>query len=176
MEPGLHRAGGYAKSLGYLLNWQVPPVPQYDDDPLVGRQPGEGGLEREPGIRGSVRVGCRHLGGVVEGNDANRPGMPHPVAADVDEDPVEPGVEPIHLAQCSPTRPGPGDSFLRRVFGLVAIAQDQGCEPVALQESRVIEGGERLEAFATPGLGRAVGETPAAACSVGDPRAPPDAL
>ena len=96
--------------------------------------------------------------------------MPHPVAADVDEDPVEPGVEPILVAQRLPTRPGAGDGLLRGIFGFVPIAQDERGEPVAHKQARVIECGEGLEALPTRAIRRIDGETPATVVRVRDRR------
>jgi hypothetical protein len=71
----------------------------------------------------------------------------HAVAADVEQDPVEPGIEPARVAERSPAGPGPGYGFLSCVFGLVAVAEDESGEPIALEQPSVVEGREGFDSM-----------------------------
>ena len=59
------------------------------------------------------------------------------VATRVRDDPPEPCVEPIWLAQAAPVAPGGHERVVDRILCLCGVAQDEGCQTVARIELSV---------------------------------------
>lgn len=65
----------------------------------------------------------------IKGQEADLAAAAEPISADVDEDPVEPGIEARGIPQRRRRPPRSDQSILRRVLCLGLIAQDQAGEP-----------------------------------------------
>src|SRR5712691_11469305 len=70
-------------------------------------------------------VSRAHGRGVVERDLANLAATPELIAADIDEDPIEPGLETGGVAQETGRSPGPQQRLLCRVLRFLPIAEDQ---------------------------------------------------
>jgi len=115
-------------------------VDEHQDGPVLDAEFEEGPLEL---------VTIRHPGNVVgwlgrlevDGDDlgALTLGAPSLVRARVDEQSVEPRVEPLAFAQPAQVSPRPDQRLLDRVLGCVRIAQDPGGDG----EQAVVGGGRQ---------------------------------
>src|SRR5471032_1890285 len=108
VKAGLHRAQGQAQARPDLVQGQVSPVVQDDDLAAFSAHP----LHRaEDRVALDERPEWIAAGGLLRGSlevDEADPAAPaHPVATDVDQDPVEPGLEAGRVAQRLECRPGP---------------------------------------------------------------------
>ena len=67
--------------------------------------------------------------GAIKGHEADLAAAAEPIPADVDQDPIEPGVETRRVAQCRRRAPGQDQRILGGVLGLGLIAEDQAGQP-----------------------------------------------
>src|SRR4029079_7034821 len=122
-----HRA---VKASADRLQREVCPEVKDQDHSLVVTERSQRAEQLIAGIDIAERVvddygACR----AVEGHEADLAPAPQPIAADVDQDPVEPGVEPGGIAKRRSGAPGPDERILRCVLGLGPIAENQAGEP-----------------------------------------------
>ena len=136
VEAGLDRPRGMSSRRRDLVDGQVAVVAQRDDDLVVGRQR----RDRRPddvAVLGTAGVVARREGDL--GRDVGRlpSPRPQPVPAGVDEDPVEPWLEPGGVTQGLPLAPGLDERVVRRVLRLGGVAQDRPGQTVGLVEMLV---------------------------------------
>jgi hypothetical protein len=74
-----------------------------------------------------------------------------PVAADVHQDPIEPGLEPGWVAQGSRRLPGPHQGVLGRVLSLVLVAEEHARQAIGPIELTVREAQEPFSGCAGSG-------------------------
>jgi len=67
----------------------------------------------------------RERAGIVHGDEPNQSATAQPITADVDEDPIEPGLEAGGVAQRGSRPPGAQQGVLGRVFSLLSVAKHQ---------------------------------------------------
>ena len=142
MEPGFHRAERPVEPLGDGVERQIGPEAKDDDDPLVGRQPREAGEQRvtlEEGLKG-VASGRVDTG--VHRDEADDVPAAQPVAAAVDQDPVEPGSEFVRLAERPERLPGDDERVLDRVLGFGGVGEQQAGQSIGAIERRAGRGDE----------------------------------
>ena len=125
------------------LDRQVAVVAKGDDDPVVGRQrrDGVGQDVAVVRLREWVTGRDRDLGRDVRRLPARGP---QPIAAGVDEDPVEPRLEPRRVAQRRPLPPGLVERVVRGVLGVGRVAQDRAGQAIGRVEMVVGEAQEGL--------------------------------
>jgi len=87
-----------------------------------GRRRSESLVENLALVQAGECVGAGHLGFVGEGERADHLSA-HPHAAAVDEDPVEPGVDPLGIAQLSPVEPGLDRGIVDGILGIRSVAE-----------------------------------------------------
>jgi len=78
---------------------------------------------------------------------ASTPGTSKPVAAGVDQDPSEPGVEPVRIPEAAVVPPCSDERVVGRILSLLCVAEDQPSEAVggiqALGDEQLEGGGSR---------------------------------
>ena len=138
MEPRFDRALGPASPLSHGGQRQVGEVMQHDDDPLVGIEERHRSHYLVTLQDTAKRIGLRDgLRDRVERDEAHAAATAQAVAADVDQDPIEPGLEAIGIAQGPGRPPGTDQSFLGRILGVALIAKEEAGQPIgAIQLSR----------------------------------------
>jgi hypothetical protein len=113
------------------------------DRPLLGLQAPEAALELIA-IRQSVRaVVGRRLG--PDDPNLGRPAalVPALIGAGVDEEPTEPGIEPVRVTESRQLSPCMDEGFLDGVLGALPVAEDEardGEEAVARRDRERLEG------------------------------------
>src|SRR5262245_44250137 len=130
VQARLDRAYGAIKPDSDRLQREVRPEMEDQDHPLVVTEGAQRAEQLVVGkhLREWVGGGYR-VGGAVEGHQADLAATPQPIAADVDQDPVEPCVETGRVAQRGSGAPGPDQRILRGVLGFSVIAEDQAGQP-----------------------------------------------
>ena len=125
MEPRAGGAGRDAERLGDLRR-RVPEVVVQDEDrPLFGREPAEPTFEQVP-------VGDREqLVGSGRSVDRQDPQVRGSAAlarrlgdADVDEEALEPRIEPVRIAEAPQVTPGDHQRVLEGILGPIDVAED----------------------------------------------------
>ena len=112
---------------------QAQVVVKDDDRAVLGIEAAHAALDLIPVGRG--RLGVGHREGVDLGEldlDAAALGRPELIAAGVEEEPVEPGVEAVGVAQGGQVPPASDERLLDGVLGTVGVPEDQsggGVEP-----------------------------------------------
>ena len=98
---------------------------EHEDRPLIGRQPAEPAFELVPVGDGEQVVGCRRS------VDRQHPQVRRPATlarrlgdADVDEEAVEPRIEPVRIAEAPQVTPGDHQRVLEGILGPIDVAQD----------------------------------------------------
>ena len=125
MKPRTRRSGGDVKDLPDLVQAQPEVVVKHKNCPLFWRETPEPTLdliaidERCDVIRGSRSVDREH-------SDARDPGAPSAClcVAGVDEHSVEPGIEPVRIAESGQLTPGDHERLLHRILGQADVAED----------------------------------------------------
>ena len=134
MESGTGRAGRDAERLGDL-GWRVPEVVVHGEDgPLLGRQPSKAAVEEVPVRDGQQLVGRRRS------VDREEPQVRRPATltrrvsdADVDDEPRQPRIEPVGIAEPAQVTPGDHQRVLQGILGPVDVTED----PVGGREQAV---------------------------------------
>jgi len=151
METRLHRAERNAELVGDLRQAEPEVVVEDDNRPLLGREPPEATFEliaiddRDGGVRHRRSVDRKDPNG-------GRPAAATPDLAvtRVDEEPVQPRVEPLGIAKSRQLAPRQHERLLDGILGRAEIAQDPERdreEPIA---ACTCQAGER---FLIPGAG-----------------------
>ena len=148
MQPRADGAYGCAHRARNLLHREVAVEAKDDGDALVGVEMAERALQL-------VAVVDLPMG-VMRGSDRSRsiqiivasaPGTSKPVAAGVDQDPSEPGVEPVRIAEAAVIPPCSDERVVGRILSLLCVAEDQPSEAVrgiqALSDEQLEGGGSR---------------------------------
>ena len=138
---------GMSSRLAISLHRQVAVVAERDDDSVLGRQSRDGVGQEVAVVRLSewVTGRDRDLGRDVRGLPARGP---QPIATRVDEDPVEPWLEPRRVPQRRPLPPGLLERVVRRVLGIGRVAQDRAGQAIGGVEMVIGQAQEGLGALA----------------------------
>ena len=135
-ESGLRRPEGNAEVFGDLGHGQPEGVMENENGPLLRRKSPEAAVQLVAIVDPQKLVGggrCVRL----EQDDIGRE-VPAPSrfrVAGVDENPVEPCLEPIEVAQSGEVPPHLDEGYLDRVLGEVGVAQDpMGDEDAAVAD------------------------------------------
>ena len=116
---------------------------QDDHRSLVRRQPAEAPIQLVSIDDRTDRVdGDRFMGWAPRHAvpmPAAAPGLVHAAA---DEEPMQPGIEAVGIAEGRQVAPGTHECLLDRVLGLVRFVEDQPCDRIESGESRSDEHGE----------------------------------
>lgn len=124
MEAGLRRPGGNLESVGHLVHREAVVEAQDQDAALRVGQPAEAALELVPIGQLGRAIELARFG--RDDRDLRAPLAPTSadVVAGVDEQPVEPGVEPLRVAQRGQIAPGSDQRFLGGILRELGVAQD----------------------------------------------------
>lgn len=151
MEPRLDGADGDLEGVGDLGQRLALEVVQHEQGAVVGREPIERPLDGVDG--GGAFVGRRARRGQgldrveeVAGGDLADPPTPPPaqgLAAAVDDDPSQPGVEASGVTEPASVAPGIEDGVLGRVAGVGLVAEDRPGGPVDAVDPMFHQGPER---------------------------------
>jgi hypothetical protein len=144
-EAGLRSSEGNAKVVGDLGHTHPEAVAKDQDGALVRRKAPERAVQLIPVMDAQVSVGSGRSVGLQDGDVCREPAAsPRFGVAGVDKDPMEPGFEPIELAQRGKLAPNLDERHLYGVFGQVGVAQDSVRNKHALPADLANEGGEGL--------------------------------
>ncbi len=102
-----------------------------DHGALVGVEMADATLDLVP--VGRSRLGIRHRQGMDLGKldlDASALGGPELIAAGVEEEPVQPGLEAIGIAQSRQVPPAADERLLDGVLGTIRVPQDESSRGV----------------------------------------------
>jgi hypothetical protein len=145
MESRSGRPGRDAEQFGDLDEGQADVVVEYEDGPL---------LHREPTVRTLELIAVRDRVGIVgrrwpaDGQDSDvRPPRLSPlrlVVAGMNEDSMDPRLEAIRVAKMREPLPGQDEGVLQSVLGSTAVAQDPEGDGVEDVTDLMHQDGERL--------------------------------
>ena len=118
-----------------MAPWHAEEVMQDDDRTPAGLEGPERAIEQVAIHDATAEIGGRrdlersqlHL-------DRTALAAPDQVEAGIDEQSMEPGVEPVHVAQCGEVAPAPDESLLDSVPCKVGIPEDQACGRVQARD------------------------------------------
>lgn len=136
METRAHGAYRRTDQARKVLDGKVAIEAKDHDDPMIRGESAEGALEAVALIDGPM--------GVMRGNRLSRVSQvvvasvspsSEAVAARVDEDPPEPGVEPLGIAEPMVVAPCSDERIVGRIFRLLCVAKDEAGKPIALVEA-----------------------------------------
>ena len=147
VQPGLRGPDGRAKSVGQPVDGQVGIEVEDEDRPLRHGERPQATLQLVP--VGEIGRAIRLARLVAQERDR---ALPAPAVArgrraGIDHQPVQPGIEPLDVAQRRQVPPGVQHRFLDGVLGEIGIAQDQAGDRV---QSIDAAGGERGEGLSVP--------------------------
>jgi hypothetical protein len=151
VEPRLHGSLPLAGPGRDLRRRMTLKVTEDDDHAVLGLQPVEGSLQ---GVAfGPARRPIYHgnLGRGVYGQGPDTPLAQAP-PADVDEDPIEPGIENRAISQVIETCPSQECRVMHGILGIAGIAQYDGGQTIGTQQTT----------FCQPLEGQATGRLPVA--------------
>src|ERR1035437_10041775 len=134
MKARLHGSLGHACSQGDVLDGHVGPEPEDHDYSVVGVETRERSAQFVAAGGGLTLVGDARQARQLERLSAASGPLAKTVAADVDENPTEPRLELVGVAQLVPIAPGRGEGVLRGVLGFLRTAQDRPSKSVRLVE------------------------------------------
>ena len=146
MEARLHRAEGHAQGIGHLGIGQIEEEVEHEDRPLVRWQVPEpafelvakGERDLAVGHRRPVRLQRVHLDGPTSGL------APRHAVAGVDDESVQPGLEPLGYAKAPQADPCPDERVLDGVLGSLLAAQDQACDRIEATDAEHDQHRERV--------------------------------
>jgi hypothetical protein len=143
MKPRFHRPGRDPESVGDVIHRQVRPETKDDGDAEVDVQSVDGRQEVAFADQSVVGIGCGLVGGLgVDRDEPDDPAASQAIATDVDQDPIEPRLEPSGILQRPDSVPRPDEGVVGRVLSVVEAAEDQTGETVGAVELDVRESGE----------------------------------
>ena len=129
MKPRLDGADRPPNAFGYVLKGQIGPVVEDEDKAMIVVQRRHRTEDLIPLDKISERIpDRRERAGIVHGDEPNQSATAQPITADVDEDPIEPGLEAGGVAQRGSRPPGAQQGVLGRVFSLLSVAKDSSGE------------------------------------------------
>jgi hypothetical protein len=147
VQAGLHRAEPLTGPIGNLSEAQVLVVAERDCDPLVGGQVRQSATEGVALGQGSGSVRGGRLRRLRDVDDPDASTTTEPVPATVDEDPVEPGVEPGAVPQRVEPLPRVHRRVLDRILCLQLAPEDHRREAIRPGQVKVGEHREGGRAF-----------------------------
>jgi hypothetical protein len=122
-----------AERVGDLREWQTDVMVERQQGALIRREATESAFQLVSVVdRELVLVRRRRLDGQYP--DAGRPAasLGRFRVAGMDEDPADPGVKPIRIAEARQFTPGDLQRVLRRILGSIDVAEDSLREPIEL--------------------------------------------
>ena len=143
-EPGLRRAEREVEGLGHGRHGHPDVVVEHEDGTLLRRQGGGSRVRagHDPAtspveVADRLRAQWRQL-------DLDRPATTPPgdVEAGVDGQSMEPGVEPVRVAQARKVAPGPDVRLLDRVSRELLVPEDEAGDGLQPRDGRADEHGE----------------------------------
>lgn len=146
VQAGADRAYRRSDGPGDLLDFEVAVVAKDDSNPLIRVEILEGSLEGVTVLElsGAVtRVSVRSCPIQRVVSSVSAPAKP--IAAGVGEDPPEPRVQSVEIAELGKLAPGSGERVVGRIFGLLGVAKDETGQAIGFVEARVdhgLEGGD----------------------------------
>jgi hypothetical protein len=147
MQPRFHCPGRETEPVGDVVDGQVRPEAEDDRYAQVDIQVVDGREEVALADQPVVGVDARLIDCLgVDRYEPDDPAASQPIAADVDEDPVEPRLEPCWISERPDPAPCPNERVMGRVLGVIEAAEDEAGEPIGAIELMVGESNE-------PGLG-----------------------
>jgi hypothetical protein len=143
MESRLGGPEGNAERARRLGQRQADVIAQDEDGPMLGLKPGHGPIELV--AKGEIRQ-LVHSADEIERTELHLD-RPAPAAADqiearVDGQAVEPGIEPVRVAEAREIAPGADQRLLDRIAGELAVPEDQASGCVQAGDRRARELGE----------------------------------
>ena len=112
---------------------------------MLGLEPPETAIDRVPIFERASRVGRGHLADPGEQPPTDLPAFAVGKAIDrADQDPVQPGFEPIRVAQRAQVSPGDDERFLDRVLSEIPVREHELGEVVEPRHRGVGDDAERL--------------------------------
>ena len=144
MEPGLGRPDRNAESSGHFDGREADVVAQDQHGSLRVGQASQAAFDLIPVGEISRPVALTRLGG--DQDDLGTPPalVPADVGTAADKQPVEPRVEPFHVAQRRQVAPGSHEGVLGRILGELGVAQDVASDGVQSIDGTAGEHGEGL--------------------------------
>ena len=125
METGADGPGREAKHLGDLAGLVAHEVAEHEDRPFVGGEPPKATVELVAIGHAEELVGTRW---VVDGEHMEVRRSPSLAAglgdADVREEPVDPGIEAIGIAEVRQVTPGDHERILKGILRSIDVAED----------------------------------------------------
>ena len=131
IEAGLHGPDWPGKTLRRGCEREIEPEVEGHDDALVGREATDGLRQRVP-IGQLLEWIARARSIVVgsEGDESDSSPATEAIATDVDEDPVEPGLEGFFVAERVCRLPAAFERIADGILSLGATAEEQPRQPV----------------------------------------------
>jgi hypothetical protein len=132
---GAHRPAGAS---GDGLEWQARPIGEDDHDSEIRLQKPdlpEELVALKHIVKRIASIGRR----LVEGDEPDARSPPKVIAARVDENSVEPGVEALRITKAGGPPPRPDHGVLRRIPCVVGVAKDETSEAIGAVEPMVDE-------------------------------------
>ena len=129
MDSGFHRSRPHSRSSGNLVHREILQETQRDHDPVVGTQGPDCPPERI-NLAGSIIWVRQRLRRQVDDPAVRRGVVPQAVPALVDDDAIEPAVEPVLIAQAGPAQPCLNCGVVDRVLRFRASVEDSGCKAI----------------------------------------------
>src|SRR5919109_1495934 len=129
MEPRPSGPGGDVEHLADLVQIEAQVVMQDEDRPLLRWEPPEPALDLVTiDERGELVRAGRSVD--RQGSDVRGPGAlaARLGVAGVDERPLEPGVEPVRIAEAAQLTPGDHQRLLHGILGQADVAEDAACD------------------------------------------------
>ena len=136
METRLDRPDRPAQSFRNSFERKIRPEAEDDHDPFLARQAAEAREQGVPLDECLERIEGGGFGSAVDRDEADDIPPAEPVAAAVDEDPVEPRAEPIRLPQRVERLPGNDEGVLDGVLGLVSVGEKESSQSISPIKSR----------------------------------------
>jgi hypothetical protein len=133
VEPRLHRPGRDVEASRDLLERQIVLEAQEHHDPVIGVEASQ--RVDEFTIAGRLADPRMRFSFERDRSDALALARAETIAAAVDEDPIEPGAEPIGVPQGSSRAPRGEAGVLDGILGLDIVEQDRPGEPIRRHES-----------------------------------------
>jgi hypothetical protein len=144
MESGLGGPDGDAKAVRYLGQREPEVVVEDEDGPLLDRQPAEATFELIAVVDGEDLAGVTAPFGRKDVDVDGPATLPPRLGITlVDDDPMEPGLEPIGVAQRPELAPCGDERSLHRILGSIPVMQDATGDAhaaIADQPSQGVEG------------------------------------
>jgi len=124
VETGFHGALAIPRSRGDLGGREVLDVSEHHDDAMVRVKGRQGAMQHIALVYACEVVTAGKLRRIGNDNRADR-APAHSGPAPVHQDPVEPGIDALRVAQLPPVKPGLDRRVVDGVLGLGRVAEDE---------------------------------------------------